>query len=209
MNYLTLKEVLEDLDRLENKIIDIYLKEIIMELPKSEVQNVVAEQSSVMLPKMLPDSIVTKLNARLADEYTAHYFYRAATNWCAGVNYKKAAAYFEAEAVNELEHALKIQKYLVDWNCTPVLPAVKFTGEFTSLIDVVNKAYTIEYALGDKYMQDSADVFNDHLMTFDFLEEFRTIQRESIAEYSDLLNAAQLVDVSSKLDLLHYEERYF
>ena len=180
-----------------------------MELPKSEIQNVVSEQSSVLLPKMLPDSIVSMLNARIADEYTAHYFYRGAANWCAGVNYKKAAAYFEAEAVNELEHAEKLQKYLVDWNCTPSLPSVKFNGEFSSLIDIVNKAYAIEYALGDKYSKDSADVFSDHLMTFDFLQEFRTIQRESIAEYSDLLNAAQLIDTSSKLDLLHYEERYF
>jgi DNA-binding ferritin-like protein len=32
MNYLTLKEVLEDLDRLENKFIDIYLKGIMEEL---------------------------------------------------------------------------------------------------------------------------------------------------------------------------------
>lgn len=180
-----------------------------MELPKSEVQNVVSTQSSVLLPKMLPDSIVSMLNDRIADEYTAHYFYRGAANWCAGVNYKKAAAYFEAEAANELEHAEKLQKYLVDWNCTPMLPAVKFSGNFDSLIDIVNKAYAIEYALGDKYMKDSASVFGDHLMTFDFLEEFRTIQRESIAEYSDLLNAAQLIDVNSKLDLLHYEERYF
>jgi len=180
-----------------------------MEFPKSEIQNVVAEQSSVMLPKALPEAIVTKLNDRLADEYTAHYFYRGAANWCAGVNYNKAAAYFEAEAVNELEHAQKLQKYLVDWNCTPSLPSVKFNGEFSSLIDIVNKAYAIEYALGDKYNKDSADVFADHLMTFDFLQEFRTIQRESIAEYSDLLNAAQLIDTTSKLDLLHYEERYF
>jgi len=180
-----------------------------MELPKSQIQNVVSTQSAVLLPKMLPDSIVSMINDRIADEYTAHYFYRGATNWCAGVNYKKAAAYFEAEAANELEHAAKLQKYLVDWNCTPILPAVKFSGKFDSLIDIVNKAYAIEYSLGDKYMEDSASVFNEHLMTFDFLEEFRTIQRESIAEYSDLLNAAQLIDVSSKLDLLHYEERYF
>jgi len=180
-----------------------------MEFPKSEIQNVVAAQSSVVLPKMLPDSIASKLNARIADEYTAHYFYRGATNWCAGVNYKKAAAYFAGEAANELEHAMKLQAYLVDWNCTPILPAVKFTGNFTSLIDIVNKAYHIEYDLGDKYMKDSSEVFDEHLMTFDFLQEFRTIQRESIAEYSDLLNAAQLIDVSNKLDLLHYEERYF
>jgi ferritin len=52
-------------------------------------------------------------------------------------------------------------------------------------------------------------MFDTHLMTFNFLQGFVDIQNDSIAEMSDLLNAAQLVDVSNKLDLLHYEERYF
>lgn len=180
-----------------------------MELPISTVTKVTSEQSQVMLPKTLNEDTVAHLNSGLADEYAAHYFYRNAANWCQGVAYVKAAAFFEAEAAAELEHAQKIQKYLVDWNATPILPAVKFSGEFNGLIDVVNKAYTIEYNLGDKYNEMSSKLFTSHLPTFDFLEEFRTIQVQSIAEYSDLLNAAQLIDVSSKLDLLHYEERYF
>ena len=55
----------------------------------------------------------------------------------------------------------------------------------------------------------TSQVFGQHLMTFNFLQGFVDIQTASIAEASDLLNAAQLVDVSNKLDLLHYEERYF
>jgi ferritin len=180
-----------------------------MVLPKSTVQNVISEQSEILLPKTLPQELVDRINSALAEEYTAHYFYRAAANWCQGVAYIKAAAFFEAEASTELEHAVKLQKYLVDWNCTPQLPTVKFSGEFASLIDIVNKAYAIEYKLGDKYNEMSAEIFAKHLPTFDFLQEFRTIQTESIAEYSDKLNAAQLIDVSNKLDLLHYEERYF
>ena len=180
-----------------------------MVLPKSTVQNVISEQSEILLPKTLPQELVDRINSALAEEYTAHYFYRAAANWCQGVAYIKAAAFFEAEASTELEHAVKLQKYLVDWNCTPQLPTVKFSGEFASLIDIVNKEYSIEYKLGDKYNEMSAEIFAKHLPTFDFLQEFRTIQTESIAEYSDKLNAAQLIDVSNKLDLLHYEERYF
>jgi ferritin len=91
----------------------------------------------------------------------------------------------------------------------PILPSVKFNGEFDSLIDIVNKGYAIEFKLGEAYNKISADIFSEHLPTFDFLQEFREIQNQSIAEYSDLLNAAQLIDVSIKLDLLHYEERYF
>lgn len=180
-----------------------------MELPNSTVQNITATQSDILLPKTLTDEVVEMLNDRLSDEYTAHYFYRAATNWCQGVGYTKAAAFFAAEASAELEHAEKIQKYLVDWNCTPELPAVKFSGKFDHLIDLVNKSYAIEFKLGEHYNEDSSKAFTTHLPTFDFLQEFRMIQVQSIAEYSDLLNAAQLIDVSSKLDLLHYEERYF
>ena len=180
-----------------------------MELPNSTVQNVVSEQSGILLPKTLTPEIVDVLNNAIVEEYTAHYLYRGAANWCAGVAYNKAAAFFAAEAAAELEHAEKLQKYLVDWNCTPKLPSVKFSGEFKSLIDVVNKGYAIEYGLGNKYMDWATQMLPKHLMTFNFLQEFVDIQNQSIAEYSDLLNAAQLIDVDKKLDLLHYEERYF
>jgi ferritin len=180
-----------------------------MELPKSTETSVIATQTEVIMPNTLPKEIVDKLNNTLADEYAAHYFYRKAHNWCANVNYKKAAAYFEQEATDELAHAEMLQKYLVDWNATPVLPSIKFNGDFSSLIDVINKAYVIEFNLGEKYNDVSAKIFTQHLPTFDFLKKFRKIQTISIAEYSDLLNAAQLIDVSSKLDLLYFEERYF
>jgi len=180
-----------------------------MEYPNTTVQNVVASQSSVLKPKTLPETIISAFNDRLADEYAAHYFYRSAANWCINVNYKKAAAFFEAESVSELEHSVMLQKYMIDWNAMPILPSVKFNGEFDSLIDIVNKSYAIEFKLGEDYNKISADIFSEHLPTFDFLKKFRKIQNQAIAEYSDLLNAAQLIDVSSKLDLLHYEERYF
>jgi ferritin len=180
-----------------------------IELPKSTLQNVVSSQDSVLLPKTLTPEIVDMLNAALAEEYTAHYFYRAASNWAAGVGYTKAADFYASEAAAELGHAEKLQKYIVDWNATPVLPMVKFNGTFAHLVDTVNKTYAIEYQLGDKYMGWTRQMFDTHLMTFNFLQEFVDIQTASIAEASDLLNAAQLVDVSNKLDLLHYEERYF
>ena len=180
-----------------------------MELPVSTIQKVTSEQSQVILPKTLPEDIVTIINNLIAEEYTAHYYYVNAANWCDGVGYLKAGAFFRAESVSELDHANKLMKYLVDWNASPKLPAIKFSGEFDGLIDVVNKAYVMEYGLGDKYNTSSSSIFAHHLPTFDFLQEFRTLQTEAIAEYSDKLNAAQLVDVSSKLDLLHYEERYF
>jgi len=179
------------------------------ELPKATVQTVISSQDSVMLPRTLTPEIVDILNSAIAEEYTAHYFYRGAANWCQGVGYTKAAEFYTKEAAAELEHAEKLQKYIVDWNATPLLPAIKFNGNFAHLIDVVNKSYAIEYQLGDKYMAWTRQMFDTHLMTFNFLQGFVDLQNDSIAEMSDLLNAAQLIDVSNKLDLLHFEERYF
>lgn len=181
----------------------------IMEYQQTVASNVVTNQGFITLPKTLSDKIVSHLNDALADEYSAHYFYVYAANWCESVTYLNAAKFFRNEADAELKHAEIIQKYLTNWNAVPKLPSIKFDGDFKNLIDIVNKAYVLEFNLGEKYNKMSAEIFNDHLMTFDFLQQFRTKQYESITEYSDLLNAAQLIDVTSKLDLLHYEEQYF
>ena len=59
--------------------------------------------NSPMTPVALPAEIVKGLESRLKDEYTAHLIYRNAANWCKNANYKKAAAFFEAEAMDELD----------------------------------------------------------------------------------------------------------
>ena len=160
-------------------------------------------------PKELNPASVKIINDRLVDEYTAHFFYRIASNWCKGVGYNNAAAFFEKEAANELGHAEKLQQYLVDWNINPTMPAVKPSINFTGLIDIVNKAYALEYDLFTKYNADSVEIMQKDITTFDFLQEFRKGQFESITEYSDLLNAAQLIDPTNLLDILHFEEIYF
>jgi ferritin len=168
-----------------------------------------AENKGLVKPITLNDAVVKLLNERLGDEYTAHYFYNSAANWCASVGYKKAATFFAAEAVSELEHALKLQKYLVDWNCTAVIPTVPTFVDFGNLPDVIDGAYKIELALFKKYVENSQSIFAIDLATFDFLQEFRTIQTTSVAEYSDLLNALDLIDINDRLSVIHFEDYYF
>jgi ferritin len=165
--------------------------------------------STIKTPKTLSDITVKILTARLGDEYTAHYFYRNATNWCAGIGYLKAAAFFAQEAENELDHAKGLQKYLVDWNVMPLLPSIKPNVTFTDLIDIINKAYALEYALFESYNNDSKELFTSDLATFDFLTTYRTGQTQSVIEYSDLLNAAELVDINNKFEILYFEQTYF
>lgn len=161
-------------------------------------------------PKKLPKKIVDFLMPRHADEMTAFYAYRAASNWCKGVGFNVAAAFFAKESEDELVHAKIIEQYLVDWNINPDLPVVKSPQEeFSSLADVIALAYKLEYDLYEAYEETSMDIFNaGDLCTFDFLQQFRLIQTKSVAEYSDMINLLEGVS-GSKFEYLLLENQLF
>jgi ferritin len=163
-----------------------------------------------MKPHSLDKGVVDLLAPRHLDEMDAFYFYRAASNWCQGVGYFKAAEFFAAESQDELEHAAKIEKYLVDWNITVPLPTVpRPQVEFSGLLEVLEEAYKIEYDLYEAYEETSKKLFNMDLCTFDFLQQFRLIQTKSVAEYSDKLNLLEDIDGKDKFKLLLLEEKLF
>jgi ferritin len=162
-------------------------------------------------PKLykLSDKVVKLLTERIKDEYYAHGLYRAAANWCHDQNYKKASVFFDADAKTELEHAEIIQKYMTDFNIIPFVEGNKEKFEFSNLIDIIYKAYEFELYLMKQYNKNSQEVFPEDLITFDFLEQFRNIQRESVVEFNDLINASNLVDKSDKFQVLYFEQTYF
>jgi ferritin len=168
------------------------------------------ENIKILNPVKLDESVVSILTNRIKDEYIAHYFYRNAANWCLDANYKKAAKFFEGEANNELEHAKMLQDYITSWNVIPTIPAVDpKTASFNNLVEIINGGYKLEYNLLVDYNDSSSKLFNIDLTTFDFLQQFRVIQKDSVAEYSDLLNALNLIDVNNKFELLYFENTYF
>lgn len=162
-------------------------------------------------PQKLPQEIVDMLLPRLADEYTAFYTYRAASNWCQNVGFVKAAAYFKAESDDELVHARGIEDFLTLWNVIPELPTVKKPElEFGGLVDVIEKAYQLELDLYDAYEDTSAKIFKTgDICVFDFLQKYRDIQVKSVGEYSDMINVLQGCDTKSKFELLMLEENLF
>jgi len=163
-----------------------------------------------MTPNKLDKDVVDLLLPRLKDEYNAFYFYRAASNWCQGVGYFKAAEFFAKESEDELGHAKKIEQYLVDWNVDPELPTVERPQiMFSGLMEVIENAYTIEYALYEDYEGTSKEMFKKDLCVFDFLQEFRMLQKQSVAEYSDKLNMLEGVDGKDKFKLLLLEKKLF
>jgi ferritin len=157
----------------------------------------------------LNDKVIQILIARIKDEYTAHYYYRAAANWCQDMNYKKAAEFFKNEADDELGHAKQLQEYMVDFNVQPDIPQAETTHNFSNLIEIIQGAYKMELDLMMKYNKSSQAIFVEDLTTFDFLTEFREIQKGAVVEYNDLINASNLVDKTDKFQVLYFENTYF
>lgn len=171
-------------------------------------ENDVENLDSIDLYK-LGSKTIKILTERLKDEYTAHYYYRAASNWCQDMNYKKAAEFFTNEAADELTHAQKLQEYMTDFNILPVIPTAPTKHSFNNLIDIIHGAYKMELGLMKSYNKDSLDLFNEDITTFDVLTEFREIQKGAVVEYSDLVNATNLVDKTDKFQVLYFEQTYF
>jgi ferritin len=162
-----------------------------------------------MTPYKLSPEISKMLSVKINDEYSAHYFYRQAANYCDNVGFLKAAEYFKNEAADELTHAEGLQKYLTDWNVQPDMMEVASPEKIDGLVDLIEKAYKMEYALYDEYEEISAKIFPKDLCTFDFLQQYRTIQRMAVAEYSTFLNQLELIDKEDKNWIYEFEKRAF
>ena len=167
-----------------------------------------SEGGKVKLYK-LDKSVIKILTDRIKDEYIAHYYYRAASNWCQDMNYAKAAEFFKNEANDELTHAEKIQEYMTGFNIIPEIPQAPTKHSFNSLIEIINGAYKMELDLMKAYNKDSQGLFSEDITTFDFLTEFREIQKGAVVEYNDLINASELVNMKDKFQVLYFEQTYF
>lgn len=164
----------------------------------------------VKKPNNLRKEVVNLLNQRIGDEYTAHYFYRNAANWCHNMEYKKAAAFFDNEAADELLHAQGLQNYMTDWDVKPTIPAAKTDLNFKNLADIIVQAYDMEFGLLQSYSADSKTIFNmSDMATFVFLQDYVKQNTKSTAEYAAFLNALQLINVENNFEILYFENQYF
>jgi ferritin len=193
---------------ISNQVINEIKKRTVLSEQSTGSKNDLGSIESVKLYK-LSNSTIKILNERLKDEYYAHYLYRAAANWCHDQNYKKAAAFFDADANTELVHAGIIQKYMTDFNILPEMSKPEPNHNFDNLIDIIQTAYEFELKLMKSYNENSHSVFQDDLTTFDFLQQFRDIQRESVVEFNDLINGSNLVNKKDKFQVLYFENTYF
>jgi ferritin len=164
----------------------------------------------VKKPNMLTNEVVRLLNQRIGDEYTAHYFYRNAANWCHNMEYKKAAEFFDIEAADELTHAQGLQKYMTDWDVKPTIPAARTDVNFNNLAEIIVQAYDMEFGLLKSYSENAKTIFGlGDMATFVFLQDYVKQNTSSTAEYAGFLNALQLINPENNFELLYFENQYF
>lgn len=146
--------------------------------------------------------------ARMNNEYEAHYLYDNMSNYLDNVGYTKAAAFFRNEADTELQHALKLKKYLNDWGVFFTTPNPTVTPVLTSLPDCIRKGYAIEATLYQSYNADAIEVMHKDTSAYALLTAMVGIQYESVAEYRTLIDKLALYN-DDKTSIKIFEEETF
>jgi ferritin len=195
-------------DTLKDKFIDNIKKMDSSKETKEDTKPAEVKIGKVELYK-LDSKTIQILTDRIKDEYIAHYYYRAAANWCQDKNYKKAFDFFVAEADDELVHAKGLQEYMADFNIIAQIPQAPTSHSFDSLVDIIYGAYAVELALMKEYNKNSQELFASDITTFDFLKKYRKFQKDAVVEYNDFINAIDLIDKTDKFQVLYFEQTYF
>ena len=90
-------------------------------------------------------SIQAALTDQANHELFAAHAYRAMSIWCDDQDYKGFAKFFAEQAAEELEHADKFIRHLLDRDVMPKLTGFEApTTEFSKLIEVAKLAQTLE-----------------------------------------------------------------
>lgn len=146
---------------------------------------------------------------RLKDEYSAHFFYSDFANWCDNNGYLNAARYFRGEAAAELEHAMKLQKFLNDWGVSYEIERPSSPKIIGSLPEGINMAYDIEVALYEAYNSNAIGFMHTDISAFNLATEMVSIQYESVAEYRTIKDQMRHYDTSDKFQLAVFEHETF
>ncbi len=93
----------------------------------------------------MTQNMANELNKQINAELYSAYLYQAMSSFCGSQNLKGAERWFQAQALEEMSHAMKFYGYLMDKGEKVVLEAVdKPKSEWKSLLEVFEDAYKHE-----------------------------------------------------------------
>lgn len=158
----------------------------------------------------IPTKVVEELNRQYNHEAAASRSYTALSVWCAARNFSGFADYFAKQAQEEMTHAHKILKHLLDRGLAPelaALPAPK--QEFRTLLEVAHQAQAMEQAntQGIHAVYEAALAAKDYA-TQVFMHWFINEQVEEEAWCTEMVDRVQAASCAGSLmDLDRHLER--
>jgi len=137
------------------------------------------------------NSKVTKLIDDLVnEELFASYHYKSAYAWCALKNYVGGKKFFDEESKDEQEHATGLIEYAADWGHVARLTDINQPDtDFTSLADIVQRSYTLEYELCQKYKDAYKIAIDVQVNTaIALFAKYLDKQDAAVRKYANLMN---------------------
>ncbi|MBK5931805.1 ferritin [Halochromatium salexigens] len=143
---------------------------------------------------MISNEMASRINAQINRELFSAYFYLGLSAQAESSNLNGTAAWFMAKHGEEMTHALKMYRYLLDQDSTVQLEAVsappaKTAGIMDMFERTLNHERSVTEAIND--LVDHAGQEKDHA-THIFLQWFVTEQIEEEATVNDILGRLRL-----------------
>ncbi len=142
----------------------------------------------------MKNEIRNELNLQINREMQSAYNYLGIATWCSEKGYPGSAHWFSLQAKEEMEHALKIYKYLLDRGETPTLESVgKPKAAFEDLRSTFEAALEQEREVENflNAISVKAAEAKDHV-TLNFLAWFLEEQVEEVASVQTILDQLSL-----------------
>lgn len=144
------------------------------------------------------------LNEQLVNEYFAHVSYMAMSFAFEGLNLKGYANWFFSQAEEEMTHAHKFSRYLLDQGIDITIseiPAPK--SGYKTAVEIVKEAYDHEVMV-TKQIHAIADLAAEEKdqATYQFIAWFVTEQVEEVATISEMLATVKMADSPGQLLML-------
>jgi ferritin len=154
---------------------------------------------------LISERMTEAFTVQIGNEFQASYQYVAIAAYFSAETLPELSKFFEAQAAEERDHALKIMSYVVDGGGKLVLPAVEAPKcDFAGAEEAVQLALDSELTVSGQIntLMNLAVEEQDH-QAQNFLQWFLAEQREEVATMDTLL---KMVHRAGETGLLHVED---
>lgn len=144
---------------------------------------------------MISDSMQAALTEQLNHEFYSAYLYLALSASCSNAEFNGAATWLETQYEEEIQHATKIYRYLIDLGVPVVLAQIAAPpSSFGALLEVFEYALEHEQSMTSRLndLSDQALSEKDHA-TYNLLQWFVNEQVEEEATVGAIIAKLRLV----------------